>query len=367
MSYRALIVALALVPAFVPGSYAQSPGGPEQEAQEAPATEGQPVPEAGQEKRDPAGQEASRSEQVDRSALVPVLQGVERAIRDLVATEDKEESKRKENREIRDLDAQEGMVLWAEKMFWATLATVLLTFAALIAILRTLHHTRRAADYAEKMAIEARKATDAAIAGVQAGQKAAEAAGETNRITIETAAIDRRPWIKIDAQIERATYIGHEPGKFHSGIKITLSNIGKTPAVRVFHSCELIYDGLTKRSYFTDLHGIAAKLRLKADTPLPKVGTIIFPNSRIRPHMNFTFDRTKYVRKAEDRRRFVKSIVMVAVIYQSMDKRSTYRTGAIYEVMRIHDDGMHTFISPHDDDFGTIKLILSPTGVGFID
>lgn len=37
MSYRALIAALALALACVPGSLAQSPGGSEQEAQEAPA------------------------------------------------------------------------------------------------------------------------------------------------------------------------------------------------------------------------------------------------------------------------------------------------------------------------------------------
>jgi hypothetical protein len=47
-------------------------------------------------------------------------------------------------RERRDLYAQEAMALWAAWMFF-------ITAAAFAAILRTLHHTRRAADYAADM------------------------------------------------------------------------------------------------------------------------------------------------------------------------------------------------------------------------
>ena len=59
--------------------------------------------------------------------------------------------------------AQEGMALWAEWMFYAAAATTLLTFIALVAIIRTLHHTRRAADSAENMLTQTEKSTAAAI------------------------------------------------------------------------------------------------------------------------------------------------------------------------------------------------------------
>ncbi len=55
------------------------------------------------------------------------------------------------------------MAQWAEWMFYAAAATVALTLAALFAIIRTLVHTRRAADYTRDMLVEAEKSTAAAI------------------------------------------------------------------------------------------------------------------------------------------------------------------------------------------------------------
>ena len=73
------------------------------------------------------------------------------------------ESKAENDRAERDLNAQEDMAFWAKLMFWANFATVALTFVALVAIIRTLHHTRRAADAADEMNTEARAATKAAL------------------------------------------------------------------------------------------------------------------------------------------------------------------------------------------------------------
>jgi len=107
--------------------------------------------------------------------LTPALENIEAAIRDLIAEEDKVETQRRRDAESRDLNAQEGMAWWAELMFYAAAATVVLTLAALYAIIRTLHHTRRAADYTEGMLVEAktttRAAQDAVIATRDIGEK----------------------------------------------------------------------------------------------------------------------------------------------------------------------------------------------------
>lgn len=95
--------------------------------------------------------------------LAPALKGIEAAIRDLITEEDKIATEAKESRENRDLEAQEGMAKWAEWMFYATIATVVLTLIALFAIVRTLHHTRRAADSAELMARETREIGQAQV------------------------------------------------------------------------------------------------------------------------------------------------------------------------------------------------------------
>ncbi len=53
-----------------------------------------------------------------------------------------------EIRNIRDLNAQEEMAKWAFWMLMATIGGSLLTFVGLGFVWRTLHHTRRSADYA---------------------------------------------------------------------------------------------------------------------------------------------------------------------------------------------------------------------------
>lgn len=95
--------------------------------------------------------------------LTPVLENIEAAIRDLIAEEDKIAAEAQQNRESRDLEAQEGMAKWAEWMFYATTATVVLTLAALMAIIRTLHHTRRAADSAEIVARDTKAIGEAQV------------------------------------------------------------------------------------------------------------------------------------------------------------------------------------------------------------
>lgn len=111
--------------------------------------ESQPVADHGQEKSATAGAESTSDKVENTLDYTSALESIESAIRELIADEDEVESERKKNQEKRDLDAQEQMASWAKRMFWATAATVLLTFGALCAIVRTLHHTHRAAVAAE--------------------------------------------------------------------------------------------------------------------------------------------------------------------------------------------------------------------------
>jgi hypothetical protein len=113
--------------------------------------------------------------QEESRSISSILEGIEAAIRDLIAEEDKIAREANESRENRDLDAQEGMAWWAEMMFYAAGATAVLTLLALVAIIRTLHHTRRAADSADGMLVEARKTTIAALASAETAQRIGEA------------------------------------------------------------------------------------------------------------------------------------------------------------------------------------------------
>jgi hypothetical protein len=128
----------------------------------APASESQPVPQPRKEQGATARDDDGGTEPQSPDSIFFVLQSIETAIRDLIAEEDKIQREGEIKREIDDLRAQQEMAVWAARMTWATVGSLVLTAIALWAIVRTLHHTRRAADYANDMVDEAKRATEAA-------------------------------------------------------------------------------------------------------------------------------------------------------------------------------------------------------------
>jgi hypothetical protein len=145
--------------------------------------------------------------------LSPALKNIEAAIRDLITDEDKIEAQHRQDTENRDLKAQEGMAWWAELMFYAAAASVILTLAALYAIIRTLHHTRRAADYTQGMLIEAKSTTNAAQ--------------ETVAITRRVGFTQTRPYVGF------ADMIGKLSDDGRIVVWAQLRNFGNTPAINV--------------------------------------------------------------------------------------------------------------------------------------
>lgn len=149
----------------------------------------------------------------------PALQGIEAAIRELAAEEDEREQRAQERREQRDLAAQEAMAFWAEWMTYATGATVFLTLIGLAALIRTLHHTKRAADYTGTMLDEAKRATEAAQATVDITKRIGEA--------------QTRAYLSI----ERVTLFFPDPDNMT--LDVVVKNTGQSPAVRVCLAVQL--------------------------------------------------------------------------------------------------------------------------------
>ena len=192
-----------------------------QETQEVlPTTlKSQPIPEGGQTtSKDGAGDQGQNKEPTSEK-LSPSLDRIEAAIRDLVAQERAAQRQGPKNNEIRDLEAQEGMALWAKAMFWATIAAVLLTFAGIVLIWRTLIHTRHAAEAARNMVTEGAKTTIAAI-------EATNAAVNANFIARETSERQLRAYVTIEA-------IQTHPGDDPMSYRLEWKNTGQTPATDV--------------------------------------------------------------------------------------------------------------------------------------
>lgn len=170
-----------------------------------------PEDQPGQEESPPDSQDRGEGQQTASLTLSSALQGIERAIRDLVPEEDHDDRRQQQERERRDLSAQEGMAWWAELMFYAASATVILTFFALVAILRTLHHTRRAADYTEGMLGEAKATTVAARDTVTETRRIGEAQVKAYlSIKAAKAFIDENDGIVFDVTVRN---FGQSPAK----------------------------------------------------------------------------------------------------------------------------------------------------------
>lgn len=204
--YRSAVLAAGLILLTLSG-----------QAQEAvqPALEGDPVTAQGQEERGATSDDGPGAEPEAAPDYLPALERIEAAIRDTIAEEDADERERQENRDIADLEAQTDMAFWAKLMFWASFAGVVVTFVGVCLVGWTLHHTKRAADYAEQMVNEAKDTTEAAHA------------------QIEAIKLDQRAWMKIHPNDEAEVNIsGVKNYSFASGCYI--ENVGKSVEIGVF-------------------------------------------------------------------------------------------------------------------------------------
>jgi hypothetical protein len=90
----------------------------------------------------------------------PTIQGtLQRIAGALEAANNKRESDDDADHTRRDLAAQEDMAFWAKLMFWAASAETIVTGIGVWLVLRTLIHTRRAANYTKDAVDEAKNQT----------------------------------------------------------------------------------------------------------------------------------------------------------------------------------------------------------------
>lgn len=140
-----------------------------------PSFEGDPVPDRRKEEEGLERQPGPAHSERPSPPLLSALKGVEPKPEKTESAEDEQYYKRQENREIADLKAQQEMALWAEGMFYANLFTTIISALALIAIVCTLRHTKRAADASVDMVAEAKATTTAAQATVDVTRQIGQA------------------------------------------------------------------------------------------------------------------------------------------------------------------------------------------------
>lgn len=218
-------------------------------AQDQPATENQPS-----QNESAADRQDERDENQTQTAdLTSALKSIESAIRDLESEVDEVEQNRQRDANQRDLEAQEAMAHWAKLMFYAAFASTFLTALALWAIIRTLHHTKRAAVASEGMLEEARATT--------------AAAKETIKVTRAMGEAQTKAYITVKG-VE--AFINEER---KAVANVHLINTGASPAfdVEITVKCEIIASGFVPEGF--DANSSDALATLKSLPPNTTIET----------------------------------------------------------------------------------------------
>ncbi len=250
-----------------------------------------------------------------------MLQGIESAIRDSIPTEDTTQRQQQDQRENADLKAQEDMAFWSMAMFWATFATVLLTFAALVAIIRTLHHTRRAADYAKEMVDEAAKATSAANATFDEARLA-------NEIARDGLIAQYRPWMMLELDGAGPVHLDR-PGRGEVSVYLTTKNIGNSPALMTMYKAEAYWthDDWPTREQLIEL----AQKTTERQVEYPHAN-IVLPNDDAKfGFVKLQLKPAKPNTKPDEKRRF-SIVILCCVVYQVALSNKWFHTAQIVYV-----------------------------------
>lgn len=168
--------------------------------------------------RKPAADENPGPELNPASDLLAPVQGIESAIRDLVAEQRRAAGEPPNEHEVSDLKAQKAMALWAMLMFVASVASVAVTAAGLELLRRTLNATKDAATYAESAARAAWETVEQAKAATLAAQ---EAVG----VTREVGQAQVRAYISVSAELPKGLALNQT-----LRVKLSIKNTGQSPA-----------------------------------------------------------------------------------------------------------------------------------------
>jgi len=325
---------------------------PDTLAQEAaqPALESQPIPRERQEESGSASQQDASPEQASAPDLLSAIQGIETAIRDMIAEEDNIARQRQEDREISDLQAQKNMAFWAMLMFFVTLATVVLTAVGVFLIWKTLQYTKAAATYTKTAADAAVDSVDGARKGTVAARHAADAAHRANELNREAMVVEQRAWLAWNYNdFNAVSTLRWDSRKGSVGIRGKLRNTGHSPAMDVSWFSAIVPSSEKLCDEVIEL------LSMRCRNP-PMRGTAVFPNDI------FTIDWTATINEAQlDAESSIRPTFVAAVGYRLAFSQERLRTIIVVDISRRPSKTGITAIGPEFGDIPAGYLQVSPT------
>lgn len=320
-------------------------------------SEREPLTEEGQEQRGRAGEQDAAPEQRDTTQLLPAIQGIEAAIRDLIAEESEIEREAERRRNADDLRAQQDMALWS---FWTTLAagaSVFLTAVGVYLIWRTMRYTRDAALYAKTAADASVAMVDEAGKSTNAAAVAADAANDANRLNRQVFLADQRPWVAVECKLAKP--LTWNVNGCNLSFIVAMKNTGRTPAL----NADIHFRAYS--SYGVD--HLKNQLAL-ADTARKApwvMGNTVFPGATVVQHRgtsisleNIIAANDAWVPQTEECRYWAAPIIIGCVQYRSVFGGIPHQAGFIYRVIRVVAVNDSVVISPSVGDIPVEHLAL---------
>ena len=204
---------------------------------------------------------------------------------------EKDDSKKLE-REIRDLEAQEQMALWAERMFWATVVSIITSGLGILLVWRTLVWTNR---------------------GV-----------EQNRRSNDLTEAHQRPWVYFDVELTGAPSLKLGMDMIVLPVNINIKNEGSHPAIDV----DICWD-----VFETD--GFDFEVEYKRIISESNQGKTHFDE----PVFNSSVISRGYGAKIDRRGSTGWMAAVCTIFYKSPDRKSTFHTCIFYNVSMIEQGG----------------------------
>lgn len=222
----------------------------------------------------------------------------------------KADAAQKDERERRDLVAQEDMALWAKYMLWSSVAQAAISIFGIWLLYKTFRETRRAANASDGMARDSRLAAQAAIESVKIAQS-------TNR-----------PWIQLDAVVAGPAWVNLASVEAELLVRMTCH--GTMPATEV-HVRSFLFERPALGSHH--LKDVIAQIVQEKIIDLrkypPRQGYVLFPGTQMEQKIE---GRISF--KFSDNVNWTSVELMVAIFVYYKFGQNSGHTVKVYRLMR---------------------------------
>ena len=159
-----------------------------------------------------------------------------------------------------------------------------------------------------------------------------------------------RPWVSVTMTIN-SPFVFDVNGA-HVGLKVSIKNIGHSPAVRIWPDAEMvIMPPRQTNELAAERNRFCSQTKIPQEK-LPQIGDTLFPGEDDEQDWELHMKRVDIERASNRDGGFIMPVIIACVPYHSTFNESTYLTAKIREVVWITQEGRGPVVGFHVVDNG---------------